>query len=369
MVAVFFLILTIVIAISGVTYAGSGSQTGHLITIHDRATEKVILSKADTIGDALKEAGIPVDSKDLVEPTPGEILVAPDYQVNIYRARPVLVIDGNVRQKIISPYQTAQQIAKSAEIVLYPEDKTSIDQVDNLNDGAGLQLTIDRATAFKFTLYGKTSIVRTQADTVGEMLDEKGIKLTKKDRVLPKQSTKIHAGLVVKVWREGKHTVTVEESVDFQVEQIQDADREVGYLLVTTPGQKGMRSVTYEIIVQDGKEVSRKEIASLTIKQPEKQIEIVGAKLSFSGDFAAALAKLRSCEGAYTSNTGNGYYGAYQFLQGTWRSNAPAGYGDVKPSDAPPAIQDQAAANLYKGSGWGPWPSCSSRLGLMDVYR
>jgi len=57
-----------------------------------------------------------------------------------------------------------------------------------------------------------------------------------------------------------------------------------------------------------------------------------------AGDVWAAL---RNCEshGNYADNTGNGYYGAYQFSASTWHS---LGYPGL-PSDAPPAEQDQAA--------------------------
>lgn len=293
MAAAFFLILATGAIASTATHAvnGDGMSSGHLVTIHDRGIEKVILSKATTVGDAIKQAGIPIDSKDLVEPSLNDKLIAYNYQVNIYRARPVLVIDGNIREKTITAYQTPEQIAGSAGITLYPEDKTTMDQVDNLSDGAGLQMTIKRAVPFEFTLYGKTTTVRTQAATVGEMLSEKGIKLTKDDRVLPASSAKIVNGLPVRVWREGKQTITSEEPVPFDVQKIQDADREVGYLSVTTAGENGARNVTYEIIVQDGKEVSRTEIASLTTKLPTTQVEIIGVKpKNFGGSCAEWMA-------------------------------------------------------------------------------
>src|ERR1035437_9733498 len=77
-----------------------------------------------------------------------------------------------------------------------------------------------------------------------------------------------------------------------------------------------------------------------------------------SGDWA----ELRHCEsgGDYSENSGNGYYGAYQFSVGTWQS---IGYSGL-PSDAEPAVQDQAAHQLQARSGWGQWPSCSRQLGL-----
>jgi hypothetical protein len=75
-----------------------------------------------------------------------------------------------------------------------------------------------------------------------------------------------------------------------------------------------------------------------------------------------AWAALRQCEsgGNYADNTGNGYYGAYQFAAGTWHG---LGYTGL-PSAASPAVQDQAARQLQARSGWGQWPACSRRLGL-----
>lgn len=83
-------------------------------------------------------------------------------------------------------------------------------------------------------------------------------------------------------------------------------------------------------------------------------------------DLPEAFHQLRHCESGdtYPRNSGNGYYGAYQFAFSTWRGYAPAGYADVRPDLAPPAIQDQAALNLYNTRGWQPWPACSRKLGL-----
>jgi hypothetical protein len=72
--------------------------------------------------------------------------------------------------------------------------------------------------------------------------------------------------------------------------------------------------------------------------------------------------ELRMCEsgGDYATNTGNGFYGAYQFALSTWYGLGFTGL----PSDAPPAVQDRAAQELQARSGWGQWPACSAKLGL-----
>jgi uncharacterized protein YabE (DUF348 family) len=253
---------------------------GHLITIHDRGEDKVILSNDATIGDVLNDAGITLDSHDAVEPVVSQKLIATEYQVNIYRARPVTVIDGSTRQKIVTAYQTAEQITKDAGISLYPEDTTTLTRSDDiLADGAGLELRITRAVPFTFTLYGSSSTVRTQAKTVGDMLKEKGITLGASDRVSVPVTTAITNGMEVRVWREGKQTITVEEPIAFDTTQIKDADRDYGYKAVQTAGVDGKKNVTYEVEIQDGVEVSRTPIANLTTLAPSNQVEIIGAKL------------------------------------------------------------------------------------------
>ena len=89
-----------------------------------------------------------------------------------------------------------------------------------------------------------------------------------------------------------------------------------------------------------------------------------GAALSAPASAATSddFARLRMCEsgGNYSTNTGNGYYGAYQFDQRTWNGLGLTG----RPSDAPAATQDQAAARLQAQRGWSPWPACARKLGL-----
>lgn len=280
-VALLAVVLTIMFSVSGVTHADNGKPTsgGHLITIHDRGIDKIIVSQSATIGDALKEAGIAIDSKDLVEPAQDQKIVASDYQVNIYRATPVTIVDGNTRTRVITAYQTAEQIATQAGIKLFDEDKITLSRTEDIiADGVGLKMTIDRATPFEFTLYGKTMAARTMGKTVGEMLAEKGVKLAENDKVSPDPSTPLTENLAVKVWREGKQTITVDEAIDFDTDKIENADQPVSYSQIQVPGEQGMRSVSYEITIADGVEIGRTEIVSIVTKQPKKQVEVVGVK-------------------------------------------------------------------------------------------
>ena len=68
------------------------------------------------------------------------------------------------------------------------------------------------------------------------------------------------------------------------------------------------------------------------------------------------LEAIAACEsgGNPATNTGNGFYGKYQFTQETWQSVG----GTGNPAAASEAEQDRRAARLYAQSGSSPWPVC-----------
>jgi hypothetical protein len=68
------------------------------------------------------------------------------------------------------------------------------------------------------------------------------------------------------------------------------------------------------------------------------------------------LEAIAACEsgGNPATDTGNGFYGKYQFTLGTW--NAVGGTGN--PAHASEAEQDRRAAILYARAGASPWPVC-----------
>ena len=72
--------------------------------------------------------------------------------------------------------------------------------------------------------------------------------------------------------------------------------------------------------------------------------------------------RLRECESGdnYRENTGNGFYGAYQFSQQTWTGLGYPGRPDLES----PAMQDAAAIKLQAEAGWDQWPACAAELGL-----
>ena len=68
------------------------------------------------------------------------------------------------------------------------------------------------------------------------------------------------------------------------------------------------------------------------------------------------LEAIAACEsgGDPTTDTGNGFYGKYQFTLETWAAVG----GSGNPAQASEAEQDRRAAILYAQAGASPWPVC-----------
>ncbi|HEX5797598.1 MAG TPA: ubiquitin-like domain-containing protein [Candidatus Saccharimonadales bacterium] len=352
----------------GTTYEGPDVKR---VQVYVDGRQRTLPTRAPTVGELLKRIGIELRDEDIVEPGLNSPIREDDLHINVYRAKPVTVVDANgkkISTKIAE--STPKNLAKKAGFKLYPEDNVIPAPPDQAaSDGViGELLTIDRAVPVNLNLYGKKAPVRTQAETVGGLLEEKNIQLHEKDKVIPNAATLIKKDMRILVLRNGKQVINIEETIAPPVETKYDATLDAGTIKVVDPGEAGKRVVTYEVTFKKDREVSRRVIQSVVIKQPETRVVIEGTKnTGFSGGLASAMAALRGCEagGNYSNKSNPSYRGAYQFSYGTWGNYA--GYSD--PADAPPYVQDQKALDTYRARGWQPWPSCSSSLGLQDIYR
>jgi resuscitation-promoting factor RpfB len=372
-----FMVLFFASVIAFIGFSGEtvGAPDTKVVRLTVDGKEMTVPTRAHKVADLLKKLGLELTGNDAIEPSPKTPIVGDNFKIDIKHAKPYVVVDEN-GEKLYATVAGVdlKDAAKKAgaqvyfEDIVYAEPTTADETID---DGfVGTKLLINRATPVVVNLYGKSVVIRTHKQTVGEVLAEKGIVVRKKDKVQPSLDTRVKPNLGIFIFTKGKKIINIEEEIAPPVEQREDPESPLGTETVIEAGTPGVRIVTYELILKNGKEVGRKKIQSVITQQPKKRIVIVGTKFDgFDGSFGAALAALRSCEGSYTSNTGNGYYGAYQFNLGSWQSFAPAAYRNRAPSDAPPAVQDLAASNYYQASGWSPWPACSANLGLQDVYR
>ena len=364
----FVLSLSLILAslsIVGVSSAANAqADDRRLMTVYDRGATRVFLTGEKTLAKALKAENIELDARDTVEPSIDQELVAPDYKVNIYRARPVVVVDGAIRIKKVSPYQTPEQIAKDVKIELYDGDTATLKPLtDFVNDGAGLQLTITRANLVTVDLYGRKTEIRTQAKTVGSMLKEKNIELGDNGRVSVALDTPISQGMQIRVWREGKQTVTIEQEIPVTNQIVYDADRPIGYRAAQTQGVPGIRSISYQVEIKEGVEVSRVEIANIVTKNATQQIEVIGIRNDGGGLTASKGAQY------FTDSKGVSHRETYYDLNMNvvMRSCGQGGYYTVRPDGA----KVDSQGYIIIAANYSNYPKCSlveTSLGTGKVY-
>ena len=202
-------------------------------------------------------------------------------------------------------------------------------------------------------------------------------------------------------------TETVDATDPHGSVQQESGDLSEGETKVATAGVDGVVRTTYEVTTVGGKEVSRTPVAQVVVTQKVDEVVLVGTGAakkqeskpdqsqgqsqsqgqapapsassessggsggSASGGSAGTTggevgddvwAQLAQCEsgGDPTTNTGNGFYGMYQFTLETWQSLGGTGY----PYEADAATQTAMAKKLQAQAGWGQWPGCADKLGL-----
>jgi uncharacterized protein YabE (DUF348 family) len=276
----FIIMLTAMTAFMSFNNKVTDDEKGlHVITFYDGRQEKTVVSGANDVAGALKDAEISIGEYDAVRPAASQKLEAAIMVVNINRARPVTVIDGRSQVRVITPAQDKAEIAAAANVKLYAEDAADLTLADDLlNDGAGLAMNITRAKIVNLRLYGQDLVVRTMKNTVAELLNEKKIKLGADDGMNLSAETEIVDGMSLHIWRNGIQTVTATEDVPFTTKTVADSSRKVGYREVQVRGQNGQKTVIYEVEMRDGAEVGRKIISEVVNSPAVEQIEIVGTK-------------------------------------------------------------------------------------------
>lgn len=360
------MVATVVIALTFAIASGrlptshvAFAESARVVSIFHDGKEQIVATSGSTVGEVLERAGVKLGPNDLVEPGLKTFIPSGFYNINVYRARPVDVVDGTRSIVIQSAYQSPRLLAQAAGLTVYPEDEYQTGLVNNVvsADVVGEQLTIKRATPVVVTVDGTTKTLRTQGKTVGALLVDQKIPMGAQDIVSQPLTAPLTPDMPLSIVRVNNVTTTVTQVLPQATRITKDNTLNIGQSQVVQAGSNGHRDVTYEVSYHNGVEVSRQQVSIANVVAPVTEIIAQGTKIPDDVWY-----QLRECESGnnYSRNSGNGYYGAYQFDLGTWTANGGSGL----PSLASPAAQDAIARVVEARRGWSPWPVCSVRLGL-----
>ena len=130
----------------GLTQALTEPMPQRLVTIYDRGIKRSVLTEATTARSALQFAGITIDPRDIVEPSIDTKLTASDADIIIYRSRIIGVVDGNIRQTVMTARQSPNEMLKEAGLpALGTKDTTKFQKASSMLDEAPTELIVSRA--------------------------------------------------------------------------------------------------------------------------------------------------------------------------------------------------------------------------------
>jgi uncharacterized protein YabE (DUF348 family) len=262
-----------------------------IVIVSQDSKQQVVPTKEPNVGALLEKMSIRLNEGDVVEPALSTKINQDQFRINIYRAMPVEVVDGAERNFTFSAAKTPRSMAQQSGVGLYPEDivKTTPTKSFLQSGSIGEQVIVKRATPVNVDLYGTPVVLRTQAKTVGALMKEKNIKLTKNDRVSVPANTPITADAQIAFIRTGSIVKTVTEEIAMPTQTISDASLAYGTSAVRQQGSAGQQVVTYQIQLVNNVEVTRNAIQTVVNKQPVAQIVVMGTSLSgIKGDMALA---------------------------------------------------------------------------------
>lgn len=256
-----------------------GATDTRVVRVYADGQLRVVPTRADTVEDLLNRLDITLKEKDIIEPALDTEITDDNFQVNIYRARPVLIEDGGKKSVILTAAPSPNAVAKAAGLEVFPEDiieqkpLTELDPAEVIkNGGIEERIVIDRATPIDLNIFGTQVSLRTHAETIDELLAERNLGDV---TVLPARGTKISKDLSVFVTEPGKKLRVVQEEIPFETEYIEDHGLLLGEEKTRQAGVLGKRAIVYETD-ENGKEIVFNEVI---VRQPVKEIVLQGRKL------------------------------------------------------------------------------------------
>jgi len=260
-----------------------------VVIVNADKKQQVIPTRAKTVGELLKRLDISIHNGDVVEPAVETEIVSDNFRVNVYRAKPITIVDNGKAIRTLSAAATPRSIAKQAGIETYPEDILDLNPAnDFVTEGMlGQRLVVDRATPININLYGTQLAVRTQATTVREFLKEKNINLASGETVQPGLDVKLRPDVPIFVNRKGIKMQTVTEDIAAGTKYVDDPNLSFGVLAVRQQGAPGRRVVTYQINIKNG---SRKKFNQFVLQKPVPEIVARGTYINIPNDKQAVMA-------------------------------------------------------------------------------
>lgn len=241
--------------------------------------EQSVRTHADTVEELLNNRNIQVTDYDEIHPKKNEN-IKQGMEIAYTMAKQITLTVENDSNQYYTTAQTIGEFLKEENIELNSHDKLSAEKSEEIKEG--LEVEIDKAYQITLNDGGDEKKVWTTAETIGELLKQKDIKLDKNDRLKQKKDQLIAKSDSVDITRVEVVEDVVKESVDYSTTTKSDDSITKGKRKVIQEGQEGLVTKRYEVTLENGEEVDRELIDKQVEKESQDQIVAMGTKTETS---------------------------------------------------------------------------------------
>lgn len=275
------------------------------VTLAVNGEQEEIRTHASTVSKLLSDNEMEVSEHDIVSPSM-DTPIQDGLEIRWEQSKQVAITVDEEKQSLWTTKSTVGEVLEEAAIELAEHDEVSPALTAKLDENNVIE--INKAYEFMLVDGGEEAKYWSTSTTIGDFLNRENIKLDEFDRVEDELDSQIQPGAVVEIVRVEKETATVEEEEKFTIETKSDNSLLKGREKVVQAGQKGVIAREYEIIKENGKEVSRTLLAEKTVKEPTKQIVSVGTKVVVADAGTSANTKTVSRNNSSSPAGGKEFY-------------------------------------------------------------
>ncbi|KIL52444.1 G5 and 3D domain-containing protein [Jeotgalibacillus campisalis] len=246
------------------------------VSLSVNGEEQLVRTNAANVKEIFAELEIEVDSKDYLNPS-GDSEVYHDMKVKWEPAKKLSLNMSGQTWQVKTTADTVQEFLSKENIEVNEKDNLSHELTASIEED--MMISLEQAFAWTLVDGTKEQEAWSTSITVADFLKQHDIKLNKDDRIEPALDTKLSEGASVEIVRVEKVTDVVEESKNFSVETRKDEDLTSGTEEVVQKGEEGLVEKTYDIVLENGKEVSRKLSSEKIVKESVNQVVSIGTKV------------------------------------------------------------------------------------------
>lgn len=264
--------LAVVVSVAGLLiYQGTKKS----ITLVADGEKRIVKTHAETVADLLEESEISLGKHDHLKPAKETVLTENMEVVWKPATKVTLTLDGE-KKEYWTIADTVKGFLEEKSITINEHDKLNVALNTKIKED--LDIVLDVAFQVVVNDGGEEKKLWSTSTTVGDFLAQQGIELSELDRIEPAIDKMLDTNTKINIVRVEKVTDVVEEPIDYAVVTKNDNNLQSGKEKIVQEGKEGRVKKTYEVVLENGEEVSKTLVSEEVVEAAKDQIVAVGTK-------------------------------------------------------------------------------------------